>query len=199
MYTWNQLGIVELTNLFLYGEITQPADLSSESRIREADAIKPISMDAVSFMATGPGRFANGAQIKVVDMFMSGEIGVNSGVRQELNIDEATALTGEENSDRHVYLASNFADEQDEQDEQDDHALRTYLYQTESFRLAQDVTFVIEPDGRRYILDYAIRSGSMIPDTNVGGNIAAISEVSDDQEKTIFYAGVQAGSRLSGA
>jgi hypothetical protein len=39
----------------------------------------------------------------------------------------------------------------------------------------------------------------MIPDTNVGGNIAAISEVSDDQEKTIFYAGVQAGSRLSGA
>ena len=42
-------------------------------------------------------------------------------------------------------------------------------------------------------------SGSMIPDTNVGGNIAAISEVSDDQETTIFYAGVQAGSRLSGA
>jgi len=31
------------------------------------------------------------------------------------------------------------------------------------------------------------------------GNIAAISEVSDDQETTIFYAGVQAGSRLSGA
>ena len=41
--------------------------------------------------------------------------------------------------------------------------------------------------------------GSMIPDTNVGGNIAAISEVSDDQETTIFYPGVQAGSRLSGA
>ncbi|AFP30193.1 hypothetical protein MRBBS_1255 [Marinobacter sp. BSs20148] len=39
----------------------------------------------------------------------------------------------------------------------------------------------------------------MIPDTKVGGNIAAISEVSDDQETTIFYAGVQAGSRLSGA
>ena len=29
-------------------------------------------------------------------------------------------------------------------------------------------------------------SGSMIPDTNVGGNIAATSEVSDDQETTIF-------------
>jgi len=39
----------------------------------------------------------------------------------------------------------------------------------------------------------------MIPDTNVDGNIAAISEVSDDQKKTIFYAGVQAGNRLPGA
>jgi len=39
----------------------------------------------------------------------------------------------------------------------------------------------------------------MIPDTNVGGNIATISEVSDDQETTIFYARIQTGSRLSGA
>jgi len=42
-------------------------------------------------------------------------------------------------------------------------------------------------------------SGSMIPDTNVGGNIATISEVSDDQETTNFYARVQTGSCLSGA
>ena len=42
-------------------------------------------------------------------------------------------------------------------------------------------------------------SGSMIPDTNVGGNIATINEVSDDQETTIFYARVQTGSCLSGA
>ena len=43
-------------------------------------------------------------------------------------------------------------------------------------------------------------SGSMIPDTNIGGNIAAISEVSDDQETTIFYARrVHTGSCMSGA
>ena len=42
-------------------------------------------------------------------------------------------------------------------------------------------------------------SGSMIPDTNVGGNIATISEVSDDQKTTIFYTRVQAGSCLFGA
>jgi hypothetical protein len=39
----------------------------------------------------------------------------------------------------------------------------------------------------------------MIPDTNVGGNIATMNEVSEDQKTTIFYAGVQAGSRLPGA
>ncbi|WP_172962420.1 hypothetical protein [Hydrocarboniclastica marina] len=32
-----------------------------------------------------------------------------------------------------------------------------------------------------------ICSGSMIPDTNVGGNIATINEVSDDQKATIFF------------
>ena len=33
-------------------------------------------------------------------------------------------------------------------------------------------------------------SGSMVPDTNVGSKIAAISEVSDDQKATFFFAWV---------
>jgi hypothetical protein len=33
----------------------------------------------------------------------------------------------------------------------------------------------------------AVCSGSMIPDTNVGGNIATINEVSDDQKATFFF------------
>jgi len=36
----------------------------------------------------------------------------------------------------------------------------------------------------------------MIQSTGVGGNITAVSEVSDDQKTTIFYAGSQAGIRL---
>ena len=34
---------------------------------------------------------------------------------------------------------------------------------------------------------YSICSGSMIPDTNVGGKIATINEVSDDQKATFFF------------
>ena len=35
--------------------------------------------------------------------------------------------------------------------------------------------------------DDGVCSGSMIPDTNVGGKIATISEVSDDQKTTFLY------------
>ena len=40
--------------------------------------------------------------------------------------------------------------------------------------------------GKRSHLGYPC-SGSMIPDTNVGGNIATINEVSDDQKATFFF------------
>jgi len=36
-------------------------------------------------------------------------------------------------------------------------------------------------------------SGLLIPDTNQGGKIATLSEVSDDQEATHFFSRVQAG------
>lgn len=31
MYTWNQLGINEITNLYLYGDVSKPADLRGEA------------------------------------------------------------------------------------------------------------------------------------------------------------------------
>lgn len=34
---------------------------------------------------------------------------------------------------------------------------------------------------------YPLCSGSMIPDTNVGGKIAGINEVPGDQKATFFY------------
>jgi TPR repeat protein len=43
----------------------------------------------------------------------------------------------------------------------------------------------VEPDSEKW-QEY-LCSGSMIPDTNVGGKIATISEVSDDQKTTFLY------------
>jgi len=43
----------------------------------------------------------------------------------------------------------------------------------------------LSDDGKPYRPDNC--SGSMIPDTNVGGKIATINEVSDDQKATFFF------------
>jgi len=43
------------------------------------------------------------------------------------------------------------------------------------------------PSMERKNLKYCPCSGSMIPDTNVGGKIATINEVSDDQKATFFF------------
>lgn len=60
IYQWNQLGINEVTNLYLYGQTIKPADLLSESLIRPSlENLKEgerspywVELDAVSFMAT---------------------------------------------------------------------------------------------------------------------------------------------------
>ena len=49
MTTWNQLGINEMTSLYLYGSVTKPTNVRSETLIRNS-ALPPVQMDAVSFM-----------------------------------------------------------------------------------------------------------------------------------------------------
>ena len=58
MYTWNQLGSTEITNLYLYGATTKPTDLLNDAVLRAAGATIRVDLDAVSFMVNGPGRFA---------------------------------------------------------------------------------------------------------------------------------------------
>ncbi|WP_449288036.1 hypothetical protein [Marinobacter salarius] len=57
-------------------------------------------------------------------------------------------------------------------------SLRVLLY----FLAVVYLVFVFAVGGSQFSC-----SGSMIPDTNVGGNIATINEVSDDQKATFFF------------
>ena len=50
-----------------------------------------------------------------------------------------------------------------------------------SFHYERDVRRIVQ------VRNSWVCSGSMIPDTNVGGNIATINEVSDDQKATFFF------------
>ena len=73
VFDWAQIGIKEIINLFLYGQTTTPTDLISDALIRPANASSSIEIDMVSFMASGPGQFAHGAQSSLVNAFMSGD------------------------------------------------------------------------------------------------------------------------------
>ena len=56
-YEWTQLGIREITNLYLYGQPGTPADVADASRIRAPGKGIAVDVNMPSFMSTGPGRF----------------------------------------------------------------------------------------------------------------------------------------------
>ena len=72
-YEWNELGINEITNLYLYGQTTTPSDLTSSSLIRPGTpanaVIPPIEVNIASYMESGPGRFAYGSKSSLVQAF----------------------------------------------------------------------------------------------------------------------------------
>ena len=80
---WNQLDSATVSNLFLYGRPVKPGDIVWPDLLRKPDPLKVpgqaappgqtgVLIDAVSFMKTGPGRFASASQFKIVNDFMSG-------------------------------------------------------------------------------------------------------------------------------
>lgn len=77
LYDWTQLGVKEITNLYLYGQATTPTDLTDEFLIRPKDVSKTIryganiDVDMVSYMSTGPGRFVLGPKSEMVQAFFS--------------------------------------------------------------------------------------------------------------------------------
>ena len=157
MYTWNQLGINEVTNLYLYGSVSKPVNLRSESLIRDTLPLA-VEMDAVSFMSSGPGRFANASQFKLVQAFMGGGAFVfpANGARQVFTLDQAVARFGGGNPEiknkpqNLSILQSNY------QDGSDDLLMRAYVYQTSGYTIEKNAQFIIEADGTRRIENFAI-------------------------------------------
>ncbi len=64
------LTAAQVTNLYLYGQITKPSDLTSTAFIRSADTIKKnVIVDAQDYMTNGPGRFASPAFFDIIQRF----------------------------------------------------------------------------------------------------------------------------------
>jgi hypothetical protein len=157
----NEIGIEEITSTYLYGTLTRPSNLVDEALIRpplvytqngEPVAVKKITIDSVSFMQNGAGRFAIGARIGIVQDFMGGDLFTNPG---EYRVgDYFNQQKGNDGQRFYAIQQSNYIDTID------DHLERTYIFQSSSFALSQDAILVIKPDGTRYIKNFALLPGN---------------------------------------
>lgn len=155
VYEWNQVGIEEITNLYLYGAVLTPTNLADDDLIRDSNVAVVIQVDIDSFMESGPGRFALGSQSALVEEFFSEFTDLSwLESNREYTKEELFAGLVARGADfsyygidvRHVLLA----------DMSNDYWLRSYIWNSQSFKLSDDVRFVIDSDGARIIKNYSV-------------------------------------------
>ena len=157
---WQNLDIHTATNLYLYGTIGTPSEYSDRLRsLQEYNALPlvgepptpqlKINLDAVSYMETGPGQHAHVSDIQFVKDFYAGNISLPPG-----------SYTRDELIDLHGYKLDEDFSATYSQYQIDvnslDYAQRAYVFNTTSFAVSGDTTFVINPDGSRSISQVAL-------------------------------------------
>ena len=163
VYLSSEIGAKEITNLYLYGDLSTPANLTDGALIRPSGGGVTIKMDAASFMESGPGRFVKGSQVPWVRDFFNGTRGV------------ATQFTDAEIAQGYVVFTDaqirsapkvDFSVQAYEFNEsRNDRTERIYIYNSEDFRVAQGAVYkvyltqeagVYRANGRREIENFAV-------------------------------------------
>jgi Ca2+-binding RTX toxin-like protein len=156
IYNWTQLGIKEITNLYLYGTPTTPNDLTDDAIIRPDSLTTPIQVYTGSFMADGPGRFALGSLSALVQTFFSSgtdlswmQPGINYTKNQFINglVSHGVVLPSYFGIDIKQVLLNDLAG---------DYWQRAYIWNSGRFKLDDNANFVVDTDGNRHIENYAI-------------------------------------------
>lgn len=177
IYDWTQLGVKEITNLFLYGAPTTPNDRINDSLIRPKDVSDTIRYGAdvdvnmASFMATGPGRFALGSQSALVEAFFSTATDLSWMVAGNVYTkDEIISHLGLPVESERIKIEQVLLN-----DLGGDYWQRSYIWNSGLFRLSNDATFSIDAAGNRSIGNYAIRPFNDNFDFDGDGLIAGIA------------------------
>jgi Ca2+-binding RTX toxin-like protein len=165
-YDWTQLTKETITRFFLFGTDTPPSDLTSESLIRPPLPAPPkgqfqqgavqLELDAVTFMTSGPGRFAlPGVNSDLVAAFMNPDGRTHGdGTQHIYTLAEMIAKLGLYPSDALKINIQQYA----YRDElaTADYVSRVYLYNSSKFAIADGIEFVVQPDGSRWINNFAV-------------------------------------------
>ena len=137
----------EVTNLYLYGQSTTPANLADVS-VLSHQAPAPLSFDVDQYMTLGAGRFGKPSQFAMINWFMENSVLGEIGVETRYTLAELVSLTGASLRER---VTQAFYD-----DGSDDVVQRTYIWNTTHFVLV-DATFVMSADGTRWIENLKIK------------------------------------------
>lgn len=136
----------EMTNLYLYGVTTTPSNLADDSIIRPTGTTH-VSVDINDYM-NGPGRFASPAFFEIIKLFFSPMAsGLAPGVYTEQTL--------------RPLLGTNEAYIRQQQwaykDGINDYAERVFIWNSVAFEIEDSALFVVDPNGDRYIENFAIR------------------------------------------
>jgi Ca2+-binding RTX toxin-like protein len=144
----------EVTAWWLYGKATKPSNLTSEALIRPPENNDPVVSAPLTptaeFMGpNGPGRFALGSLSALVQEFFDAGNSIPPG---QYNKSQMAQLLGFGPNDWiGITIAQN-----EWYDGKDDYGERTYIWNSGTFKIADDVSFVVDGNGDRYIDNYAV-------------------------------------------
>jgi Ca2+-binding RTX toxin-like protein len=146
----------EITSLYLYGQMSGPADpLSSTVISPKIVAGQPgrtfVEYDATDFMTNGPGRFALGCLSSIVDRFFNPQPGdptipPKPGGYTKAELNQFYNLT---------YYGIDIQ-QYDYDDGKGDYAERVYLWNSGAFKISDEARFVVTGTGERYITNFAV-------------------------------------------
>lgn len=139
----------EVTNYYLYGSSKRPDDLTDPSILewKEKKEKVTVDVDVNEYMTLGAGRFFSAADFNVVDDFFSQDIKPGIYERAEMltllgYIDENGVSIGKAFISQHQ-INYGVHDE--------DYLERTYIWGSTSFKLGDDVKFIVNEDGSKEI------------------------------------------------
>ncbi len=135
----NKINPVNVTNEYLYG-------------MSGADGKRTMQISHQEYMQ-GPGRFANASQIKILDMFMHPE---NYRTSHQIPPGHYTKkqmqqmLTDDKVDNAHIFHQGNYNDDVHDKLE------RTYVWGSTAIKMHDNIEYVVETSGNRYIKNFAL-------------------------------------------
>jgi RTX calcium-binding nonapeptide repeat (4 copies) len=207
--TWQELGIIEVTNLFLYGQMDTPQNLADGAILQHVPAAVTIT-NVASFMTDGAGRFAaaQAAREPIIEQFMNGTIMPDTGGDQTMTLAQLLNTYGStEIKSIFDLIQPAYGIGEADFDE------RSYVYGHSHFKIADTAVFVVKADGTRYIENYALvpaqdnfdfvtdpNLAQQILDTHLLGNkidpsgIGQTVQINFDQSSLAAYAASKNGT-----